>query len=631
MFKILHSFFILFLLSVFAIAGTEKTLQSILDESFEGSFPPSGWTKFSDFSWETWKQSTDKSHSGTHSAMGETSYVYDKDIWLVTPALDLSTATRATLYFYEDQVGWENSGGTNSVEVSTTSNNTASAFTPILTMTPSDHTIEGFDGSAVEVDLSAYAGQSTVYIAFHYHNPSSPNYQWFIDDVKVVVPSDHDVAALSLDMDSHYAPNTTVTPKATVKNEGKNTESFDVEFGYYDWYGEESPISTTTVSNLAPGDHLQVSFPQYTFGKVGYKFYVRTKLSGDMDASNDVATRFIDSYPNQKDVVLAEEFTDTECTYCPGAANALDSLYENYGDNLAIVAYHGGFSGNDPFDNSYATDRRSYYGINAYPTCIFGGDRWSVGGASAGSDFSGVYNNYEQRYLAERQEYTPLTMNIIWTENGSNSINATATVTYQAEITLKNLYIRWALTEMHIAYNWETSMDSLQFVERLMIPDANGTVLWSSDEPAAIGTEVNNSISFDIPDSVVKENCQLIAFVQNEDNKEVLVAARVNLGDKPNAVSQSTQSLPQTFALFQNYPNPFNPSTTIRYAVPKAGQIELSLYDISGRKIATLVHGFRGPGIYQYRLNGTDLASGIYFYTLSAGSVKITKKMILLR
>ncbi len=628
--KILFTVFTLFLLAAFALAGTEKTTQTILDESFEGTFPPSGWSKFSSFSLESWQQSSEKSRTGTYSAMAEVNYLYNQDIWLVTPALDLSSTSRATLYFYEDQSDWEGSGGTNSVEVSTTSNNSASAFTPILTMTPSDHTIEGFDGSVVEVDLSAYAGQSTVYIAFHYHNPSSPNYKWFIDDVKVITPSDHDVAALSLDMDDHYAPNTTVTPKATVKNEGKNTESFDVEFGYYDWYNEPVPISTTTVSNLAPGAKTQVSFPDYTFQQVGYKFYARTKLSTDMDPTNDVATRFINSYPGQKEVVLPEEFTDTECTYCPGAAEALDSLYETYPNNVAIIAYHGGFSGNDPFDNSYASARRSYYGISGYPTCIFGGDRKQVGGAAAGSDWSGVYNGYEQKYLAERQEYTPLSLDIVWTENGS-TINATATVTYNAVITLKNLYIRWALCESHIAYNWETSMDSLHFVERLMIPDANGTKVWENDYPADVGTEVNNTVNFDIPDGVVKENCELIAFVQNDDSKEVLVANKVNLGNKPNAISQNGDQIPHTFGLKQNYPNPFNPSTTIQYDLAKTSDVELNIYDISGKKIMTLVHGVQNAGTYRYELNGAHLASGVYFYTLKAGNFSATKKMILLK
>lgn len=96
------------------------------------------------------------------------------------------------------------------------------------------------------------------------------------------------------------------------------------------------------------------------------------------------------------------------------------------------------------------------------------------------------------------------------------------------------------------------------------------------------------------------------------------------------------------FRLYQNYPNPFNPSTMIRYSIPNietqhAAFVQLKIYDILGRLIATLVNQKQSAGNYEVEFNasnptnGTSLASGIYFYTLSAGSFIQTKKMILLR
>ncbi len=622
---------VVFLFTNLALADGMKVNTAILDESFEGGFPPSGWTRFSEgLSLEGWQQSSDKSRTGSKSAMAEVQFVYPCNIWLVTPALDLSGVTRATLYFYEDANGWEDGGGTHYVGVSTTSPNSASAFTTVLEMTPSTHTIDGFNGNVVEVDLSAYAGQSTVYIGFHYSNPGSPNYQWFIDDVRVIVPSDHDVVAISIDMDTHYPPNTTVQPKATVKNEGKNTESFEVEFGYYDWNDNPVVLSTKMVNNLAPGSKTQVTFDDYTFDKVGYLFYVKTLLSTDQDTGNDIATRFINSYANQKEVVVPEEFTDTECQYCPGAAEALDSLYKAYPNNVAIIAYHCCFSDNDPFDNSDASIRNSYYGVTGYPTCFFGGDRSRSGGATAGSDWTGIYNDYEALYLAERQEYTPFSMTINWSESGS-TISATATVTYESVTYEKNLYIRWALCESHIAYNWQSSMDSLHFVEQLMIPDGNGTEFWQKSTAPSAGEQVQHTVTFDIPNDVVKENCELIAFVQDDDTKEIMVAAKVDLGNPPSAVEQVDAVVPSAFRLLQNTPNPFNPTTTIRYQIPVAAQVELTLYDVNGKKIKDLVNAPQAAGTYEYRLDASNLASGVYFYTLKAGQYRESKKMILLR
>lgn len=627
--------FLLFVMVLFFVtssfAGTSETRAALLNESFEGSFPPSGWTLFADFQLEAWAQSSDKSRTGSYSAMAETGYLYDKDMWMVTPAINLASAPSAKLTFYEDESGWAGSGGTNYIAVSTTEPNTASAFTTILEMTPSNHTINGFGGALVSVDLSAYVGESTVYVAFHYHNPASPNYQWFVDDVKITVPSDHDVMAYSIDMDAHYAPNSVVQPQATVSNEGLNSETFDVEFGYYDWDDNEVEIDTKTVTALAAGSQTQVTFDDYTFEKVGYTFYVKTLLAGDEDSSNDLITKDINSYENQKDVVLPEEFTDTECTYCPGAAEALDSLYRTYPNNIAIVAYHGGFSGNDPFDNSYSTDRRNFYGVTSWPRCYFGGDRVQIGGASAGSDWSGVYAGYEEMYFAEREEYTPLSMHISWTEDG-DEITANSVTTYDGVTLIKNNHLRWALCESHIAYNWETSMDSLHFVEREMFPDAAGTKMWNGSAAPAVGSTFENQINFTFPSGVVKENCELIAFVQDDDTKEVVVAAKVNLGDGPSAIGDhSNKNMPAEFSLEQNYPNPFNPTTTISYSLPVKSDVEISLFNLTGKRIKTLVRGQKNAGWHAYQLDGSDLASGIYFYTIKAGKFSATKKMIFVK
>ena len=631
---LLQSMFLFILMVSLLMAGNQKTASTLVDESFEGSFPPSGWNTLTDFSLENWAQSSDKSRTGSKSAVGEPSYVYDKNIYLIAPAVDLSGVTRATLYFYEDESGWDASTGYNSIEVSTTNNTSISAFSPILEMTPSTHTIEGFTGSLVAVDLSAYAGESTVYVAFHFHNNASPSYQWFIDDVKITTPSDHDAMVKSIDMDAHYPSNTVVTPKATVRNDGLNTETFDVQFGYYDWNGAPVVIDTKTVTSLSAGTDTQVSFDDYTFAKVGYTFFVQTVLTGDMDASNDLATKKINSYANQKQVVLAEECTDTECTYCPGAASALDSLNETYPDNVAIIAYHGGYSGNDPFDNTPAGDRRSYYGVTGFPTCIFGGDRKEVGGASAGSDWTGVYNGYEEQYLAEREEYTPFTMSLRYTENGT-AINIQSTTTYQSITTEQGLKLRYALCESHIAYNWEDSMDSLHFVERDMYPDAAGKDFYGGTTQPEIGYQVVDDIEFTIPSGVVKENCEVIAFVQNETTHEVMVAAKVNLGNGPSAIEAGHNELPQVFSLEQNYPNPFNPTTTIIYSVAANGQssvgVTLSVYNALGQQVATLVHAKQNPGTYSVAFNAANLPSGIYFYRLTAGDFTQLRKMVLIK
>jgi Ice-binding-like/Secretion system C-terminal sorting domain len=92
---------------------------------------------------------------------------------------------------------------------------------------------------------------------------------------------------------------------------------------------------------------------------------------------------------------------------------------------------------------------------------------------------------------------------------------------------------------------------------------------------------------------------------------------------------------PEVFALSQNYPNPFNPSTTIRYSLEKSGMVSLKVYNILGQEVATLVNDRQDAGSYSVPFNTmqgkANLASGVYFYRLDAGSFVSIKKMILMK
>ena len=85
------------------------------------------------------------------------------------------------------------------------------------------------------------------------------------------------------------------------------------------------------------------------------------------------------------------------------------------------------------------------------------------------------------------------------------------------------------------------------------------------------------------------------------------------------------------FELSQNYPNPFNPSTIINYELPKSGFVSLIVYDITGREVSTLVNQTQEAGKYSLTFNGSNLASGIYFYQLRSGSFNSIKKLMLIK
>jgi len=90
-------------------------------------------------------------------------------------------------------------------------------------------------------------------------------------------------------------------------------------------------------------------------------------------------------------------------------------------------------------------------------------------------------------------------------------------------------------------------------------------------------------------------------------------------------------SIPTEYFLAQSYPNPFNSKTTIKFGLPEAGMVKIEIYNVMGRKIATVVDKNLSAGYHSTLWDGRDFASGIYFYRIEAGSFIKTRKMMLLR
>lgn len=96
-------------------------------------------------------------------------------------------------------------------------------------------------------------------------------------------------------------------------------------------------------------------------------------------------------------------------------------------------------------------------------------------------------------------------------------------------------------------------------------------------------------------------------------------------------VENKKDVVPVSFKLSQNYPNPFNPTTTIEYTIPQSRFVSLKVYDILGREVKTLVHQQELSGTYKVHFDGSNLASGVYFYRIEAGEFVATKKLLLLK
>jgi PKD repeat protein len=221
----------------------------------------------------------------------------------------------------------------------------------------------------------------------------------------------------------------------------------------------------------------------------------------------------------ERDMVVLEIFTATWCGYCPGAAMGAEDLITN-GCDVAIIEYHSSTS--DPFYNSYAGYRMGYYGsmVGGYPTAIFDGVLTVVGGSHNQS----MYPYYLPKYNQRKAIPSSFTIDVAGSNSGLD-YNIIITVNKVAETTSNNIVLHVVLTESHIPYNWQ-GQTSLEWVERLMIPNQYGTTLdFSADSTNTV------ALSFSLDPQWVADNCELTVFVQDNNTKEVLQGTKVTLED----------------------------------------------------------------------------------------------------
>ncbi len=208
-----------------------------------------------------------------------------------------------------------------------------------------------------------------------------------------------------------------------------------------------------------------------------------------------------------RQMVIMEVGTGTWCQYCPGAALGADDLVEN-GQQVAVVENHNG----DSYANQYSNSRNSYYAITGYPTAIFDGLLKHSGGHHTNSLYSTYLPKYNQR-MAVLSDYT---LSMVITNTSGNSYQADVTIKKENSATTATSFkLHFAITQSHISQNWQ-GQTHLNFVNRKMVPDQNGTAI----DMTGID-EKTVTLTFDMDANWVFEDCEFVSFIQ-ASNKEVL-------------------------------------------------------------------------------------------------------------
>lgn len=211
--------------------------------------------------------------------------------------------------------------------------------------------------------------------------------------------------------------------------------------------------------------------------------------------------------------VVAEEFTGIDCSGCPTAAKILDDLMDEK-DKLIVIAYHENhYSASNPvFNNPNGQKRLSYYKVTGLPTVVMDGGTMP---------YPPVMKDFESRYDQRIALTSPVSIALALTPLGGKNYKTDVTVTKQGVLPSGPLKLLVAVTERNIDYTWMT-MNKLNYVERLMLPDANGTPLNIS-----VNSQTN-SFTFSLNPKWQQDYCDLVVFVQNDATKEILQAEKIS-------------------------------------------------------------------------------------------------------
>ncbi len=339
-----------------------------------------------------------------------------------------------------------------------------------------------------------------------------------------------DAGVSEINMSSAIQPGD-IYPQVKVKNFGFETVGFPVTATV-----EECDYSSTVeVANLAPGEEITVYFDLWSSTPGTYHMEICTALSPDGNPEDDCKSKTILVSEEVRQKVIMELATGTWCTWCPYAEAGADELYQEFSSNLAVIEWHY----NDEFETSQSVERIVFYGITGLPTTEFDGVLEYLGGDPP-SSYPYFLPLFQQRLETpsnfgigiqiQQIDGTDYNVTTTWTINdGSNSENLSAFV---------------ILTETDCA---SAGNDNQNFVGRKIYPDINGTPL---DFSAQSVFTLNHTVT--VEEGWVPENCEMIAFLQNMDTKEIYQGNSVMLVEAYVGTDDAVSSEPE----ISIYPNP---------------------------------------------------------------------------
>lgn len=604
----------------------------ILTENFEGGALPAGWSKTQStpsVGWEFGANLSSQywavpshtkyaaSNDDAHDTQAATTNVADKDR-LITPPLDLTAQTAVALKFDAFYTGVYGSVAT--VEVST---NGGTTWTTIFTLDPN-----AAWQNNLATNLSAYAGQNNVLVAFRHNDGNAWADGFAIDNVSIYTPPANDAKINSIALNRYGVINTNSNLVLNVTNLGSSTISNLT----VDWNDGTSHSQVINVS-IAPFATLDVTHPTALNYATAVEKTIAVNITAvnggvDADVSNNTGSKLFNSLSQSspKKVVI-EEGTGTWCGWCPRGAVAMEQMYQNHPNDFIGIAVHNG----DPMT---VTEYDNGADLSGFPGCNV--DRALL-------DESVSANLFESYYQERIGLAVPAGLSMTVSGTTSKTINVSATfrtVFASANYRLGVVIIEDNVTGTASGYNQTNyyaggANGAMGGYESLpnpvpaasMVYDHVGRALLggfagqANSVPTTItdGLAASYTFNYTIPSTSNSANMSAVALLIDNATGEIVTAEKTSL-------SAANVNELETIGL-NVYPNPASGAVNVSFEANN-GDFVITLTDLQGRVISSKeMTNLNGSQVVTFSTE--DVASGSYIVTVATNGTKTTKNVVI--
>ena len=603
----------------------------ILTQDFEGAGLPTGWTRSQStpsvgwvfgatLSSQYWAIPTHTKYAASNDDANDnqaaTLNVADKDR-LITPPLDLTGQTAVAIKFDAFYTGAYGSVAT--VEVST---NGGSTWATILTLDPN----EAWQNN-ISANLTAYAGQANVLVAFRHNDMGAWADGFALDNVSVYVPPANDAKINSIALNRYGLINTNSNLVLNVTNLGSNPmTSLTI-----DWNDGTSHSQVVNV-NIAPFATADVTHPTALNYAAAVEKTIAVNITNvnggaDADMTNNSGSKSFNSLSQASTKkVIIEEGTGTWCQWCPRGAVAMDQMFQTHPNDFIGIAVHNG----DPMTVA-AYDGGANFG--GFPGCNV--DRALLDQSVSAS----LFENYYQQRIGLAVP-AALSMTVTGTTNKTIVANATfRTVFASANYRLGVIIVEDNVTGTAAGYNQSnayaggsTPMGGYESLPNpvpaaIMVYDHVGRALLggysgqANSVPATItdGQTVNYTFTYAVPTTSNSANMSAVVVLIDNATGEIINAEK-------QSISGANVNEMETIA-FNVYPNPASDLVNISFEGENT-DYSISLMDIQGRVISSReIANASGEQVVSFSTE--NVAKGSYIVTVTSNGATTTKNVVI--